>query len=118
MHVRLRELKTIPTFAVNLKLQLCMSELFRQFGFVFLFFSHEHWPVHLHVRGHGGDAKFVWDGDGFCLTEKHNLKKGDLERITRAVHENSDLILARWHELFGPWDDEYDNYEEDYENLV
>ena len=96
-----------------------MAELFRQFGFVFLFFSHEHWPVHLHVRGHGGDAKYVWEGDGFYLVEKHNLKKGDLERITRVVHENSDLILNRWKELFGPWEDENDlYYEEDYESMV
>ena len=44
-----------------------MPELFRQYGFVFLFFSHEHEPIHVHVRGHNGDAKYVWDGDGFTF---------------------------------------------------
>ena len=91
-----------------------MPELFRQYGFIFLFFSHEHEPVHIHVRGHGGDAKFTWDGEGFILTEKHNIKQVDLKRIERAVHENADLILARWHELFGPIYDE----DEDWQDMV
>lgn len=40
-----------------------MPELFRQYGFVYLFFSKEHEPIHVHVRGHDGDAKFNWDQD-------------------------------------------------------
>ena len=51
-----------------------MPELFRQYGFVFLFFSHEHEPIHVHVRGHNGDAKYVWDGDGFTLDSSHGIK--------------------------------------------
>ena len=85
-----------------------MPDFFRQFGFVFLFFSHEHTPVHVHVRGHGGDAKFVWDGEGFFLTESNGIKSNDLERIERVVQENSDLILSRWYELFGPLEDDED----------
>ena len=42
-----------------------MPELFRQYGFIFMFFSREHEPIHVHVRGHNGDAKFNWDGEGF-----------------------------------------------------
>jgi hypothetical protein len=29
-----------------------MHELFRQYGFVFMFFSKEHEPIYVHVRGH------------------------------------------------------------------
>ena len=90
-----------------------MPELFRLFGFVFLFFSHEHTPVHVHVRGHGGDAKFVWDGEGFFLEESNGIKTNDLKRIERAVQENADLILSRWYEFFGSFEQD-----EVYEDLV
>ena len=86
-----------------------MPELFRQFGFVFLFFSHEHTPIHVHVRGHGGDAKFVWDGEGFLFMENNGIKANDLKRIERVVQENADLILSRWYEIFGPEEDEEDS---------
>ena len=78
-----------------------MPELFRQYGYVFLFFSREHEPIHVHVRGHNGDAKFVWDGEGFRLEYSHGIKQNDLARIERAIHENSDIILNRWYEIFG-----------------
>ena len=34
-----------------------MPELFRAHGFVFMFFSLEHAPIHVHVVGKDGDAK-------------------------------------------------------------
>ena len=37
-----------------------MPEIFRAYGFVFMFFSHEHEPIHVHVIGKGGDAKDHW----------------------------------------------------------
>ena len=86
-----------------------MPELFRQYGFVFLFFSHEHEPIHVHVRGHNGDAKYVWDGEGFTLDSSHGIKANDLKRIERAIHENSDIILNRWYEIFGDTENDVDN---------
>jgi len=83
------------------------------FGYVFLFFSHEHCPVHVHVWGYGGDAKLVWDGEGFRLEESNGIKANDLQRIERAVQENADLILSRWYEFFG-----YIGQDEDHEDLV
>lgn len=73
---------------------------------IFLFFSHEHEPIHVHVRGHNGDAKFVWDGEGFVMEYSNNIKANDLKRIERAVHENADIIINRWFEIFKPKDDE------------
>ena len=74
------------------------------YGFVFLFFSHEHEPIHVHVRGHNGEAKYIWDGDGFVLDSARAIKNNDLKRIERAIHENSDIILNRWYEIFGDID--------------
>ena len=49
-----------------------MPELFRQYGYIFLFFSHEHEPIHVHVRGHNGDAKYNWTGEGFGKEDDEN----------------------------------------------
>ena len=82
-----------------------MPELFRQDGFIFLFFSHEHEPIHVHVRGHNGDAKYNWTGEGFELEYSHNIKANDLRRIERMIAENTDIIINRWYEIFGKEED-------------
>ena len=82
-----------------------MPELFRQYGFIFLFFSHEHEPIHVHVRGHNGDAKYNWTGEGFELEYSHNIKANDLRRIERMIAENTDIIINRWYEIFGKEED-------------
>jgi hypothetical protein len=58
-----------------------MPELFRMYGFLFMFFSHEHEPMHVHVIGNEGEAKFSWNGDRFVLEESRNVKHNDLRRI-------------------------------------
>ncbi|MDY3120482.1 DUF4160 domain-containing protein [Porphyromonas somerae] len=78
-----------------------MPELFRAFGFSFFFFSREHEPIHIHVMGNDGVAKYVWDGRVFILQEVHNIKLGDRRKIEAMIDENSDLIIKRWEELFG-----------------
>ena len=78
-----------------------MPELFRMYGFLFMFFSHEHEPMHVHVIGNEGEAKFSWNGDRFVLEESRNVKHNDLRRIKDAISSNSDIIVKRWNELFG-----------------
>lgn len=78
-----------------------MPELFRLYGFLFMFFSHEHEPMHVHVIGSDGEAKFSWDGNQFVLERARNLKTNDLKKIKRAIASNSDIIVKRWNELFG-----------------
>ena len=78
-----------------------MPELFRMYGFLFMFFSHEHEPMHVHVIGNDGEAKFSWDGEKFVLEKNRNVKPNDLRRIQRVITSNSDIIIKRWVELFG-----------------
>ena len=54
-------------------------------------------------------VKYVWDGDGFTLDSSHGIKANDLKRIERAIHENSDIILNRWYEVFGDTENDEDN---------
>ncbi|MBR7004073.1 MAG: DUF4160 domain-containing protein [Bacteroidales bacterium] len=78
-----------------------MPELFRMYGFLFMFFSHEHEPMHVHVIGNEGEAKFSWNGERFVLEKSRNVKHNDLRRIKDAISSNSDIIVKRWNELFG-----------------
>lgn len=78
-----------------------MPELFRMYGFLFMFFSHEHEPMHVHVIGNEGEAKFSWNGDRFVLEKSRNVKRNDIRRIKDVISSNSDIIVKRWIELFG-----------------
>lgn len=71
------------------------------YGFLFMFFSHEHEPMHVHVIGNEGEAKFSWNGDRFVLEKSRNVKRNDLRRIKDVISNNSDIIVKRWEELFG-----------------
>ncbi len=77
-----------------------MPEIFRFYGFSFFFYSKEHEPIHIHVEGNNGMAKFDWDGEQFVLVEKHNIKAGDMKKIKFAIDENADIIISRWNEHF------------------
>ena len=72
-----------------------MPEVFRFYGFSFFFYSREHEPIHVHVEGNGGMAKFDWDGNEFVLREKMNIKANDMKK-----DENADLIIKYWNTHF------------------
>jgi hypothetical protein len=77
-----------------------MPEIFRFFGFSFFFYSREHEPLHVHVEGNGGMAKFEWDGTQFVLKEKMNIKANDMKKIIFVIDENKDIIIDRWNTYF------------------
>ena len=65
-----------------------------------MFFSHEHEPIHVHVVGKGGDAKYVWNGEEFVFHEQHGIKTNDLKKIKSMIDENSDIIVRLWDKIF------------------
>ena len=77
-----------------------MPEVFRFFGFSFFFYSKEHEPLHIHVEGNGGMAKFEWNGNEFVLFEKEGIKVNDFKKIKNVIDENADIIIKRWNEHF------------------
>ncbi len=83
-----------------------MPELFRAYGYVFMFFSLEHLPIHIHVVGNDGDAKLEWDGEQFVLVQSHNIKANDLKKIKRMVDDNTDIIIKHWELFFKEVDNE------------
>ncbi len=77
-----------------------MQELFRAHGFVFMFFSLEHSPIHVHVVGKDGDARYEWNGERFVLRQQHNIKPADLRKIRMMIDDNADIIVNRWNQYF------------------
>lgn len=77
-----------------------MPEIFRFFGFSFFFYSREHEPIHVHVEGNGGYAKFDYVGVEFVLKESSGIKAADMKKITAVVEENADIIVNYWNNYF------------------
>lgn len=76
-----------------------MPEIFKAYGYSFVFFSHDHEPMHIHVIGN--DAKYIWNGEEFAFYEQHNIKSSDLKRIKKAIDERSSIIIKHWNKYFG-----------------
>lgn len=77
-----------------------MPEIFRFFGYSFFFYSREHEPIHVHVEGADGFAKYEYNGEKFELHESRGIKTGDLKKIKFVIDDNADIIVARWNEYF------------------
>ncbi|MBC7890593.1 MAG: DUF4160 domain-containing protein [Sphingobacteriaceae bacterium] len=75
-----------------------MPELFRFFGLRFAFFSNDHPPIHVNVRGSDGSAKF--EVSPVLLIENKGLKPKDLKLAEALILENEDLIINRWNDFF------------------
>lgn len=77
-----------------------MPEVFRFYGFSFFYYSKEHEPIHIHVEGKGGFAKYELQGEDFVQLETNNIKHGDLKKIEQVIDDNKDLIVKHWNNYF------------------
>ena len=68
-----------------------MPEIFRFYGFSFFFYSKEHEPLHVHVEGKGGCAKFDLVDDEFVMVEKINIKANDLKNLLQPPRQQHAL---------------------------
>jgi hypothetical protein len=79
-----------------------MPVVFRYKGIRFFFFSNEgdpREPVHIHVEGNDGDAKF-WLKPSVTLADNHGFDSRTLRELKRVIEDNVDLIEHAWHEHF------------------
>ena len=79
-----------------------MPVIFRDKGFRFFFYSNEgspREPVHVHVRGDGGEAKF-WLKPAVRVAISDGRDARDLRELTGVVEKNLELIERTWHEFF------------------
>lgn len=71
----------------------------RQGGYSFSFYSGDRSePPHVHVDGHGGNAKFWLPNRGVVASRGYN--RHQLQQIAAIVDSHSLEFLERWHEFF------------------
>ena len=76
-----------------------MPKLFSARGFRFFFYSNEkNEPCHVHVKGHGGEAKFWMPGCEMVFS--YRLSAKDIRNILEILRENASLIEEGWNEFF------------------
>lgn len=77
-----------------------MPVIFRYKGIRFFFFSNEgepREPVHVHVQGAEGDAKF-WIRPSVKLMESDGFDARTLRELTRVIEDKKELIERTWNE--------------------
>jgi len=78
-----------------------MPEILRMFGMRFFFYSREHEPIHVHVKGADGRAKFEILPEGIVLMKNEGLKPKDIKAAEMVLEENKELAIEKWNEYFG-----------------
>ena len=78
-----------------------MPEILRMFGMRFFFYSREHEPIHVHVKGADGKAKFDILPEGIVLVKNEGLKPKDVKAAEMVLEENKELAIEKWNEYFG-----------------
>jgi hypothetical protein len=79
-----------------------MPVIFRYKGIRFFFFSNEgepREPMHVHVKGAEGDAKF-WIHPSVKLVESDGFDARTLRELARVIEDNKELIERTWNEHF------------------
>ncbi len=79
-----------------------MPAVFRYKGFRFFFYSNEgnpREPIHVHVMGQGGEAKF-WLLPQVSLATSDGLSAKTLRELEQVVEQNAKLIQETWNEYF------------------
>ena len=79
-----------------------MPTVFRQDGFRFFFYSNEgdpREPLHVHVIGAGGEAKF-WLQSEIVLADSAGMDAKTLRRLLMLVQDNRAKIERAWHDYF------------------
>jgi Domain of unknown function (DUF4160) len=72
----------------------------RAYGFRFVIFPNDHDPPHLHVFGHGAEAKIILEGpSGPMLDWSVGLGAGDLRKVILEARRERERLLAIWRKL-------------------
>ena len=67
----------------------------------FFFYSREHEPIHVHVKGADGKAKFDILPEGIVLVKNEGIKTKDIKAAEMVLEENKELAIEKWNEYFG-----------------
>jgi len=75
-----------------------MPEIFRLFGFRFMFYANDHEPIHVHVVKDGATAKFTLFP--VALVKNDGLKPPEIKIAEAVIEENQEVIAEHWNRFF------------------
>ncbi len=76
-----------------------MPKIFEKRGFKFFFYSNEgNEPPHVHVKGHGGRAKFWLTPVDSEFSQRLSIRQ--LTLLRDIIRQKKDLIMEKWNEHF------------------
>ncbi|MCI2145825.1 MAG: DUF4160 domain-containing protein [Bacteroidales bacterium] len=75
-----------------------MPTIFKLFGFVYMFYSNEHEPIHIHVVKGRQRAKFSLMP--VKLIENDGLSDSELRTAEKVIKDNKETIITLWNNYF------------------
>jgi len=79
-----------------------MVTVHRAFGYRFVMFVNDHNPPHVHVFGHGGEAKIVLeDSNGPRLDWVVGIGRGDMRKIMQEAERECARLIEMWSTIHG-----------------
>ncbi len=79
-----------------------MVTVHRSYGYRFVMFTNDHSPPHVHVFGHGGEAKIVLDDPaGPRLDWVVGISRGDTRRLMLEAERERARLLEMWNTIHG-----------------
>ena len=75
-----------------------MPTLFIINGLRFFFYAFDHEPIHIHVEGTDGNAKFSIEPE-VALLENKGVKANQIKEAIKAIEANKGVIKERWAEF-------------------
>lgn len=75
-----------------------MPTIFIVFGFRFLFYSNDHFPIHVHIVK--GNCKAKYSLFPVKLVENQGMKPKELKMIEKVLTENTEVIAEHWNKYF------------------
>ena len=80
-----------------------MPTIFYFFGFRFMFYANDHWPIHVHVVKANISAKFTIFP--VSLIENNGLKPTELKMVEAVIEEKVEVIAEHRNRFFNKLSD-------------
>lgn len=77
-----------------------MVTIHRAYGYRFVIFANDHSPPHIHVFGHGGEARIVFDEAGQTRVDWFvGIGTAEVRRILAEAVRDRAKMMAAWRKL-------------------
>ena len=84
-----------------------MPVVHRAFGYRFVIYVNDHAPPHVHVVGHGGEAKIVLETQGGLAIQgisvdwSVGISAGDMQQLLHEATHARPRLLSEWYRIHG-----------------